>query len=98
MDSCNLGSRIFNIDIVEQAFFLFLTWILIGMVMAAAACIILRRRIEMYMTLWHPAQYPIATEECAKVRGVLVTCSSKFPAAKSLPVQQRSTDKGELVF
>ena len=68
--------------------FLFTIIILIGMVMIAAVCILLKRHFIAYG--------PTCTsiEECAKVRGVLVI-SSEFP---SPPEQQKSTDKGELVF
>ena len=55
-----------------------------------------RRRISI---IWHPTVYPI--EECAKVRGVLVTGMSKFSEAdiiRFLPLQQKSTDNGELIF
>ena len=55
-----------------------------------------RRRISI---IQHPTVYPI--EECAKVRGILVTGMSKFSEAdiiRFLPVQQKSTDKGELIF
>ena len=54
--------------------------------MIAAVCILLKRHFLPSGTT--------STEECAKVRGVLVT-SSEFP---SPPVQQKSTDKGELVL
>ena len=67
------------------------TTILIGLVMIAATYFILKKKTR----VWHGILYP--TEECARVRGVLVTIN-KFPAADSLPVQQKSTDEGELVF
>jgi hypothetical protein len=75
------------LDIVdEQVSFLFKVIILIGIVMIGAACILLKKHFKTCS--------PTSIEECAKVRGVLVT-SSEFP---SPPVQQKSTDKGELVL
>ena len=96
MDTCNLDSTFFQVKKL-MSLSLFVTVFILGII--AAACIVLRRR-RMRVYVWHPTLYP--TEECAKVRGVLVMstrCSLKFsPDANTLPVQQRSTDKGKLVF
>ena len=87
MDTCSLD----NINgMEEQASFPFKIIVLIGIIVmiAAAVCILLKKHFKtcgLIMT---------STEECAKVRGALVI-SSEFP---SPPVQQKSTDKGELVY
>ena len=81
MDTCNTVDN----TVGEQVSFLFAIIILIGM-MIATVYILLNRHFMACGTT--------STEECAKVRGVLVI-SSEFP---SPPMQQKSTDKGELVL
>ena len=85
MDACNLDN---TNSVEEQVSFLFKIIILIGIVMIAAVCILLKKHFK---TCGH---IMTSIEECAKVRGALVI-SSEFP---SPPVQQKSTDKGELVY
>ena len=103
MDVCNLDNTFYYVE-MQMSSSLFATVFILGTV--AAACIAIvqrRRRMRMHNNImWHPILHP--TEECAKVRGILVVmsarCSFKFPAdnIKFLPVQQISTDNGELVF
>ena len=87
MDTCSLD----NINSVEeQASFPFKIIIPIGIMMIVAICILLKKHFKTYGHV----HIMTSTEECAKVRGALVI-SSEFP---SPPVQQKSTDKGELVY
>lgn len=87
MDTCSLD----NINSVEeQASFPFKIIILIGIMMIVAICILLKKHFKTYSHV----HIMTSIEECAKVRGALVI-SSEFP---SPPVQQKSTDKGELVY
>lgn len=86
MDTCSLD----NINSVEeQASFPFKIIVLIGIMMIAAVCILLKKHFKTY------GHIMTSTEECAKVRGALVISGSEFPLP---PVQQKSTDKGELVY
>ena len=87
MDTCSLDNNTV-INVEEQVSFLFKVIILLGIVIIAAVCILLKKYFK---TCGH---IMTSIEECAKVRGVLVI-SSEFP---SLPVQQKSTDKGEFVY
>ena len=92
MNICSLDS---TYDLEKQMSFSLSVIIVIGMVIIGAAYHVLKRR---RMRIWLPIVYPDPTEEYAKDRGVLVTGISKFPAANTLPVQQKSTDNGELVL
>ena len=101
MDAGNVDNTFYYVE-KQMSSSLFATVFII----VAAACIaIVQRRKRMRVgnnIMWHPILHP--TEECVIVRGVLVVtsvrCSFKFPAAniKFLPVQQISTDNGELIF
>ena len=75
------------INAEEQVSFLFIV-IILGLLIIAAVCILLKKYFK---TCGH---IMTSIEECAKVRGALVI-GNEFP---SLPVQQKSTDKGEFVY
>lgn len=92
MNTCNLDS-IYDLE-KQMSFSLSVIIVIVMMIIGAAYHVLRRRR----MRIWHPIVCPVPTEEYAKVRGVLVTGFSKFPAATALPVQQKSNDNGELVL
>ena len=94
MDTCNNNNSMVD-NVEEQVSFLFKMIILVGIVMIAAAVSFLLKRYNV-MYFIPSSSGSTSIKECAKVSSAPMACScSEFP---SPPVQQKSTDKGELVF
>lgn len=87
MGICSLDNAVSD-SVEEQGSWPFKIIILMGIMIIVVVCILLQKHFKTCST--------ISVEECAKVRGILVT-GSEFPSSGP-PVQQKSTDKGELVF